>query len=225
VSAHRWAGVVAGCALVLLGAARPPLAAPKTDPKAEAWTPDRVRRFVIGVERLMERLYQEQEDVEHPDLAGHCRGYSMGAAIRRSAALSRMRPFIGDKVIKCYLATYLGCDAGDWIGRPEASEVGPELQAFKRSRVTIIEQTPDRVVADVTEISPEAIFGGDAAEYMGEDDLRPYSDAEVAAIQDASRYTITRGKGGLWQITDRKPSFKWSCDGGLDHDPEIKISR
>ena len=218
MSTSRWLGAFAGCALMLFSAARPPLAAPKADPKTDAWTPERVRSFVLDADRVLARLYREQGEGAHPVLPGTCRGYRMGAAIKRSAALSRIRPFIGGKALKCYLATYLGCDAGDWIGRPVASEVGPELQAFKRSKVTIIEQTSDRVVADVTEISPEAIFDGDAAENMGEDDLRPYTDADVAAIKDASRYTITRAKGGPWQITDRKPSFNWSCDGGTDHE-------
>jgi hypothetical protein len=216
VSARGAVAALIGFGWLLAGAAPAPLAAAKA-PKPE-WTPDQVRRFVLGVERLMDGLYLAQAEGEHPELAGTCRGYPMSRAIKRSVALSRMHGFVGGKALRCYLATYLGCDAGPWIGRPTADAVGPELRPFKRAKVTIVEQTPDRVVADVTEIPTDDLFDGDAKVYLGEDDVRPYTEAEIAGVKDASRYTITRVNGWMWQITDRKPSFPWVCNGSLDQD-------
>jgi len=225
VSARRAVAALVGFGLLLAGVGGAPLAAAEATkptkpakPAKQEWTPDRVRRFVLGVDRLMDGLYMAQAEGERPDLAGTCRGYAMSRAIKRSVALSRMHGFIGGKALNCYLATYLGCDAGPWIGRPTADAVGPELRPFKRSRVTIVEQTPDRVVADVTEIPTDDLFEGDAKVYLGEDDVRPYTEAEIAAVKDVSRYTITRVSGWMWQISDRKPSFPWVCNGSLDED-------
>jgi hypothetical protein len=72
----------------------------------------------------------------------------------------------------------------------------------------------------VTELTFEAISSnGVATLYLGEDLSRPYTDKEIAKITDSSRYTITRGKDGVWRISDRKPSFKWFCESITDHIP------
>jgi hypothetical protein len=214
------AGVV--CIMLMLsGSPRAPLAAPQ----AGDWTPDMVRRFVLGIDRLMDHLYVDQDGSDHPDLVGNCRGYPVGPAMKRSEVLSRMHGFVGGRALNCYLATYLGCNVGGWIGRPVASEVGPKRKPFKKSKVTIIEQTRDRVIADVTEIPTDDFWDGDAKIYLGEDDVQPYTDAEIAEIKDTSRYTITRVNDWMWQISDRKPSFEWSCSGALDKpDPPAKSS-
>jgi hypothetical protein len=88
---------------------------------------------------------------------------------------------------------------------------------FTHSKVTIIEQTAERVVADVTETTyPQYSSCGNYCAGVplsghGDGVVRPFTDAEVAAVKTSSRFTITLGTDGQWRITDRKPSFEWAC--------------
>jgi hypothetical protein len=214
VKARRWFASFAAAGLALFVSTRAPLA----EPKPTEWTPDRVLKFVSAIDHGMELLYVQQDEREHPRLTGTCRGFPVEGAVERARVVSLLSPVIGGKALNCYIATYLGCDVKGWIARPMASVVGAALKPFNRSKVTIVEQTPDRVVADVTELPYEEVWEGVATVYLGEDEHRPYTDAEIAAITDKSRYTLTRGKDGHWRITDRKPSFKWICDGALDRE-------
>jgi hypothetical protein len=212
VNARRWFASLAASGLVLFGSLRAPLA----DSKPSEWTPEKLLEFVSVIDHIMELLYVQQDEREHPRLTGSCRGFPVDGAIKRSRVVSLLRPVLGGKALNCYLATYLGCDVKGWIARPMSSVVGAELKPFKRSKVTIVEQTPDRIVVDITELPYEEVTDGVATAYLGEDEKRPFTDAEIGAITDKSRYTLTRGKDGHWRITDRKPSFKWICDGALD---------
>lgn len=216
MNARRWMASFFGTAVVLFAGLRAPLAAPKAD----SWTPERVRDFVLKVEREMDKLAQSAGGDEYPPLAGSCWGMRPHFAIKKSVAFPRIRALIEPEAGRCYWLTYLGCSVGDWIERPLGNFLGPLRKPFKRSKVTIIEQTADRVVADVTEISFEDYSAdGDAESYLGEDHVVPYTQAEVAALKDSSRYTITRGQDGVWRISDRKPSFPWVCKNYEDEIP------
>jgi len=201
---------------VQLAASNPPLAAPKAD----TWTPDRVRAFVLKVEREMDDLANLEGGASPPRLNGSCWGMSPDLGLKKSVVLPRVLAYLDGPVAACYVRTYLGCDhfAG-WIARPLGNFLGPLRKPFKRSKVTIIEQTAIRVVADVTEISFEDDFNGDAKIYQGEDHVVPYTEAESAAVKDSSRYTITLYKDGIWRISDRKPSFPWVCKNWLEEIP------
>jgi hypothetical protein len=177
----------------------------------QEWTPERVLAFVLRVERQMDKLSSEQFNAEHPELDGECRGYPVGPAIKKSVAVNRLRAFVTREAVDCFVGTYLGCDLGTWIARPVASEVGPDAKPFTGSKVTIVEQTADRVVADVTELAFESVFGGVGMWRISEDELRPMTATEAAQVKESSRYTITRGKDGVWRVADRKPSFEWVC--------------
>ena len=154
----------------------------------------------------METLYAA-EDEFHPTLPGSCHGYNIARAIKKSAVLPQVRSFLSRKIVDCYIATYLGCQVGQWIGAPMASAVGPDTQPFTLSKVTIVEQTPDRVVADVTE-APSEVVNSDGILFE-QDSERPVTN--TSWVQDWSRYTIEREKDGVWRITDRKPSGDWYC--------------
>ncbi len=184
---------LAAIALLQLAWGRPPLAAPKAD----VWTPERVRTFVVKVEREMGNLALARTESRHPPLSKTCCGGSPEARIKTSVA--RLRGYLEGKAAACYSATYL-------------SGQEPDFKPFNRSKVTIVEQTADRVVADVTEVWFEQYFDGEAKWYTGEDHVKPFTEADIAAVKDSSRYTITRGKDGVWRISDRKPSFPWACN-------------
>jgi hypothetical protein len=196
---------LAAIALVQLAWSRPPLAAPKTD----IWTPDRLRAFVLKVEREMSDLSTVEGDVKLPHLDGTCWGMSPDLGIKTSVVFSRLDNYLEGRAEACYVLTYLGCRMGQWIARPAPNFPGPLRRPFNRSKVTIISQTADRVVADVTEVPPE----------NEPDGIEPFTEAESAAVKDSSRYTITRGKGGVWRISDRKPSFPWVCENWRDEVP------
>jgi hypothetical protein len=217
VKTRRWLARLVALASVWPCAARAPQAAAGND----AWTPEGVRRFVLAVDRQMGQLYAERVRPAAGPLPGLCRGSAMTHAIERSRVVSRTAGFLVGPIQACYVATYLGCDAGPWIGVPRPSLVGPARRPFTRSKVTIVEQTRDRVVADVTEIRSEDFYDGEARVWIEDQDAaRPYTDAEVDAVKDASRYTIVRGKDGRWRISDRKPGFAWVCAGASNPAPD-----
>lgn len=159
------------------------------------WTSDRVLDFVLGVEREMDKL---------ADLQFRPQGKSLpleeACGKPSSAVIPRLKAMFGDKARTCYADTYLRCSSEWAITVP-----------FTLSKVTIVEQTPSKVVADVVEASIEDIRDGVAIEGDGDGGRRPLTEQEVSGYKDTSRYTITRGKDGVWRISDRKPPFKWDC--------------
>jgi hypothetical protein len=195
VNARRRMMPLAAIALAQLAWGRPPLAAPKAD----VWTPERVRTFVVKVESEMENLARTESESRRakngwgPPLYKTCCGGTPESRIKKSVA--RLRGYLEDEAAACYFSTYLGGQ-------------GPDRKPFNRSKVTIVEQTADRVVADVTELWFEQYFDGEAKWYIGEDHVEPFTEAEIAAVTDSSRYTITRGKDRVWRISDRKPIFR-----------------
>lgn len=193
--------------LVLLSSLHAPMAAPK----ARAWTPQQVRALVLRVETKMLDLENEQLKASLRGL-GTCRSFAIGPAVKKSVALPQIEALVTGRAVSCYVASYLGCSSGEWIAR--SRQVVTIRRPFKRSKVTIIEQTQDRIVADVTEIPADDFYtGGDAKVWLEKwDSTRPYTEAEIAATTAKSRYTITRGNDGRWRIADREPSFDWVCD-------------
>ena len=209
MNVRRWIAL-AGFASTLIAWARAPLAA------SDEWTPDRVRAFVLRAEVEMLHLASEQLKAK-PAFKGTCHGSEVYVAVKKSVAMPRIQGLVTGKALSCYVASYLGCSQGDSIAR--SNDLIMIRRPFTRAKVTIIERTTDRVVADVTEASTDDVafhvdaFHLDARVVEGDDDSsRPYTDAEVAAVKDVSRYTITRGSDGVWRISDRKPTFKWICE-------------
>lgn len=193
-----------GFALVLVGSAQGPLAA------SDKWTPDRVRAFVIRAEGEMQQLMIEELKA-YKKVHGKCHGMKVYAGINKAIVMPRIQAVMAGKALSCYVASYLGCSQGDWIIR--GSQCTMVRMPFTRSKVTIIEQTADRVVADVAEATYDDLdrfVAGITPD--GDYESRPFTDAEVDAVKTSSRYTITRGSDGAWRISDRKPSFKWLCD-------------
>jgi hypothetical protein len=200
VNSRRWIAVFAAIAFVQLASSHSPLAAPKAD----VWTPERVRTFVLKVEREMDKLAAALSEWRYPGLNGPSGG--IPESWTKKVATPRIRAYLEGEAVACYAFTYLGGE-------------GPLYKPFNRSKVTIIEQTADRVVANVTEIYVEEYFDGEAKCCLGDDHQVPFTKAEIAAVKNSSRYTITRGKDGVWRISDRKPSFPWVCKDSPDETP------
>ena len=197
----------------------PPRAVQTPQLPSGPWTPARVLTFVLHAESEMGKLQFKLTENMHNNAPGTCGGMPLNVAIRKSEAMPRIEAVVTGKALPCYVATYLGCDVGDWLGDNYSRRDwhGPDLSPYTKSNVTIIEQGPDRVLADVTEVPTECVLDG-VATVTDNDNPRPATQAELADVTDVSRYTIERGKDGVWRISDRKPSFEWDCHLN-DHPP------
>jgi len=182
-----------------------PLAPLRTPADGKAWTADQIRGFVVRTDTQMQEIYGA-EDWLSPDPSATCHGDPIARAIEKPRVLALMRSFVSAKLTDCYIATFLGCQAGDWVGAGFSSSVGPGQRPFSLSKVVIVEQTADRVVADVTEASSDSV--DDAGVLLAESgDPEP----DASWVKSSSRYTIARERDGVWRISDRKSSDDRYC--------------
>jgi hypothetical protein len=178
------------------------------------WSPDRVRDLVLRVQREMDLLeaqeYRTAEKGRHP--AAMCHGQQAAIFIDKAQVIRRVRPLLAEPALSCYVTTILGCDLGSVIGVdvPVDGRSPSEYKPFTLSNVTIIEQTTDRVVADVQELGFEEVDNGVAGTWTDEEPRR-FTAKELAKSGRTSRYTISKGADGVWRISDRKPPFQWEC--------------
>lgn len=178
-------------------------------------TPERVRDLVLLLEREMDALVDRELRTYPTHLSGArtCHGTPVDNVIKKADATRSVRSLLQEPALSCYLTTYLGCDLGTWLG----IDISPdgrfpvEYKPFSLSKVTIVEQTSDRVTADVQEISFEDVDNGVAGNWTDEEP-RPYTSKDLEKWKlKTSRYTISKGADGVWRISDRKPPFAWEC--------------
>src|SRR5262249_34935018 len=136
--------------------------------------------------------------------------------IKKSVAMPRIQALVTGKALDCYVVTYLGCDEGTWIGSSGALGMNVKEKPYTLSKVTIVDQTAERVVADVDEHTWELVDKGVLHE---QDTWRRMTKADIKWRSDRSRYTISRGEDGVWRISDRKPQFRWLCASSPDELP------
>ncbi len=190
--------------------APPPPAAPGGSGGATptaSWTPERVRAFVLEVHLSIEKVVDDlTKKRDRSKIIGECfDGEPAGALAKTGEVLPLLEKKITGTALPCYLASYFGCTVGAWIGRAGMAKIGPGFVPFTRSRVTIVEQTPERVVADVIEADINVVI-------HGEIDRGQISEKTEATLKEKSRYTLTRGAAGVWRISDRQVSFdEWEC--------------
>lgn len=178
-------------------------------------TPDRIRDLVLRVQREMDSM-EEQEyrtaEKSRPPVA-RCHGQPVAVFIDKGQVMRRVRPLLEEPALSCYVTTILGCDLGNVIGVdvPVDGRSPSEEKPFTLSKVTIVEQTADRVIADVEELGFEDVDNGVAGDWTDEEP-RPYTSKELEKWKlQTSRYTITKGVDGVWRVSDRKPPFAWEC--------------
>src|SRR5215218_2147084 len=102
------------------------------------------------------------------------------------------------RALTCHLASYLGCRLGDLIASAGVSINSPAAVPFQEAKAAIIEQTADRVVAEVGETEYSMVRDGK---------LVPSEGDGVIEHKYRSRYTLVRDAKGVWKISDRVPSF------------------
>lgn len=206
-------------AVVGVGLASPSRAGNTRDARGSAspsgrWSSDRVRDLVLRVQREMDLLeaqeYRTTGKTRHP--AERCHGQQVSIFIDKTQIIRRLRPLLEEPALSCYVTTILGCDFGSVVGVdvPVDGRSPSEYKPFTLSNVTIIEQTADRVVADVQELGFEEVDNGVAGTWTDEEPRR-FTVKELANAGRTSRYTISKGTDGVWRISDRKPPFVWEC--------------
>jgi hypothetical protein len=227
----RWASV--GCVAALLGcradgarkAPRPPVSPPATEAPIAAkkasvaptpaaapeptWTPARLRTFVLETTALADRaVKQAYEHFDESQIAGECWGGPAPRLVKAGAVVPLLAERLEGRALRCYLASYFGCRIGDWLARAGVAQFGPGGVPFNRSKVAIVQQTPDRLVADIVEAeATEVLSNGELdKDKVGE------KNGDDADSKFKSRYTLSRGADGKWRISDRVPSFEsWEC--------------
>ena len=119
----------------------------------EPMNADRLRAVVveahIGLRRHRSTI---SRTVSHDHVMGTCFADQPAA---KSVSLTDARwsvdRFVTGPARQCYLASYFGCTIGDWVARAGLARSGPAFGPHYRSNVVIVEQTPNRVIADVSE--------------------------------------------------------------------------
>jgi hypothetical protein len=205
--------LVAGCPRGDGGAPTSPASAPphKATPstrQAQAasapWTPERVRDFVLETHGLLMKVRGDALTKHYGGQAiGQCYGepaYLMGKA---SDIVPVFEQRLTGRALACHLASYVGCRLGDSMASAGVSTNSPVAVPFQEAKAAIIEQTADRVVAEVSEAEYNMVRDGK---------LVPGEGDGVFEHKNKSRYTLTRDAQGVWKIADRVPSFsEWEC--------------
>ena len=126
----RTAAILASLAL-LAGAcqkqsasATSPAPAPTESPAPPAWTPERVRQFVVDTDQLVQTLRGKQRRKHGGAQAtGECYGddaFPMGPA---SEIVPVLETRLTGQALRCYLATNFGCRMGDTIASAGVSRM------------------------------------------------------------------------------------------------------
>jgi hypothetical protein len=184
-----------------LSPAPPQARAASTHPPA--WTPERVREFVVDTEQLVYKLRSKQlEKHGGAQAKGECYGEAAYPLGQISEIVPALETRLTGHALRCYLASYFGCRMGDSVASAGISLDGPRAVSFNESRTTILEQTADRIVAQMSEAPSDMVLLGK---------LTKEADGKTEH-KHSSRYTLTRDAKGVWRISDRIPSFKeWEC--------------
>ncbi len=177
-----------------------PLAAPEA-----TWTPDQVRKFVVDIDvAITKRVSKLAYGGADRNPVGVC----FDQPARPLAKVSETLPWLGTMVegraFPCYLASYFGCVVDDWVAMAGIAHLGPGTVPFTQAKVVIVEQTPTKVVADISEVDSQAAFGG----VLDKDQTQDRTEFGLK-----SRYTLNRDIKGIWRIADRVPDkgVEWEC--------------
>jgi hypothetical protein len=159
-------------------------------------TPAEILRFLIKTEddvRWFRHLLEQSRKPAERRVLGTCFGGRQAWYLaKREEVLRGLGAWVTGPAVQCYVATYFGCSIGDDIGIAGlAMPGGPLREPWDGSKVTIIEQTRDRIVAEVTESSEP--------------------DGDPADTAHHSRFTLVRDAAGTWRIWDRQVTQEWEC--------------
>jgi len=165
--------------------------------------------------------------LEHADPLDRARSFAVCYGDGRATRIAKvgevravLAKYVTGHATQCYQSSYFGCTVGEWIGFAGIASLGVESVAHLESKVVVIEQSADRVVADVSEPPSEYVSA------TGVFDRRLYAAHGFKDVDKwKSRYTLVRAANGTWLIADRVPNFQWECGDGEPELPQIKDAR
>lgn len=202
--------VLAGPVIALLLGLPAPAGArarPEERAPAAAWTTERVRDFVLETHQLIDReVRRAYKSFDGRKAMGKCYGEPAKGLIKTAAVLPVLETRIQGKALQCYVASYFGCRVGEWLAVAGVALRGPSHLPYAESTVTLIEQTADKVIAEVTEISSDVLKAGvlDKSKIPAGQDLKD--------LNVQTRYILLRDARGAWRIADREPAAgDWEC--------------
>ena len=161
-----------------------------------AWTEARLRdRLLLAQREVMPLITSLEAQPAAPgmDLVGFC-GASPARSGPSAAALDASAGrHLADAALGCFLQAYWGCRIGDRIGDVQGMrEERGERLLHAGARIQILEQSADRVVADVDMLEERCVD-----EATGEITREPGCDEEPPA---AIRHELRKGADGVWRI-------------------------
>jgi hypothetical protein len=202
-------GLPAGFLIFLVALpAAPASARPSEDRGATAaWTAERVLSFVRETHELIDReVRRAYKSFDGRRSMGQCYGEPAKGLIKAAAVLPVLETRIQGKALQCYVASYFGCRVGDWLAVAGVALRGPSHLPTADAPVKLIEQTADRVVAEVTELSSDVLKAGAL------DKSKIPAGQSLETFQVQTRYTFARGPRNTWRIADREPAAgDWEC--------------
>jgi hypothetical protein len=191
--------VLLGCWQAATGASEPAAVKQTAAPASPSgrWSPERVRGFLLGIQQLIAAdIERAKKTYKGSDEIGECYGEAAVRYLKAAEVLPRLQTRLTGRALECYVASYYGCRIGEWLAVAGVASNGPSHIVYQKSSVKIVQQSSDRVVADVTEANYEALAQGNV-------DRRD---------QSHSRYTLIRDAQGVWRVSDRTPAFEqWEC--------------
>jgi hypothetical protein len=180
-------------------------------PAPAAWTTARVLTFVLETHAMVDReVRKAYKSFDGRRTLGQCYGEPAKGLVKAAAVQPRLETRIQGKALQCYVASYFGCRLGDWLAVAGVALRGPSHLPHARSEARLIEQTPNQVIAEVTEVSSDILKAGVV------DPTRIPAGQTIENFSVETRYTLAfsrDGKGkGAWRIADRVPAAgDWEC--------------
>jgi hypothetical protein len=100
---------------------------------------------------LYKLLGKQLEKHMNAQAAGECYGDSAFPVGLATEIVPVLETRLTGQALRCYLASYFGCRLGDSIASAGVSRAGIPAASFLEAKTAILEQTPDRIVAEVGE--------------------------------------------------------------------------
>jgi hypothetical protein len=176
---------------------------------AKPLTAKAVRALLLDLHRSLFLLQRKGHSEANRAMAGAvppgtCYGGPARPFMKAADVLPTLEARVTGKALPCFVASYFGCRLGDWLAEAEVADEALAYSTYDKSKVTIVEQRPDRVVAEVVESESGDLSDG-KIDYgrvggFGSENLV------------TNRYELTRDSKGKWLVSDRKVAFKgWEC--------------
>jgi hypothetical protein len=189
--------------------ARPAAKASGAPASGKPLTAAAVRTLLFDLHRALFLLQRKGHSEKYQALAkgvppGTCYGGPATPFMKAADVLPTLEARVTGKALSCFVASYFGCRLGDWLAEAGVAAEGVAYSTYDKSKVTIVEQGPNRAVADVVESDSGDLTDGKI------DYGRVGGFGQESLV--TTRYELTRSPQGKWLVSARNVTFKeWEC--------------